>query len=164
MAQGPKSPKLSRRDFTKVVTTFLGSVMGVLVGVPVIGYVISPAVKKQGQDEWVSLGALENYPVGAPTLFTFTRAKVNGWERTTNSYGVFVVKESDDKIKVFSNVCTHLSCRVNWKEESQTFDCPCHDAKFNIQGQVAYGPPPRPMDEYEWKLEEGNILIHLMEG
>ena len=160
------SPTLSRRDFAKVVTAFLGSLMGAIMGIPFVGYIISPAVKGQELDDWVSAGLLENYPVGIPTLFTFTRTKVNGWERTTNSYGVYVLRKADNSVSVLSNVCTHLSCRVTWKEETQSYDCPCHDARFTIDGEVISGPPPRPLDQYhETDIdEEGNLLIHLMEG
>ena len=162
------SPKLSRREFTTVIMTFLGSIMGAVIGFPLIGYIISPVIRAKKVDDWVSLGPLANYPLGEPTLFSFTRTKVNGWEQTTNSYGVFILRETESKVKVLSNVCTHLSCRVHWSPETQTFDCPCHDAKFDIQGQVVYGPPPRPMDEWAGEAvqidEEGNLLIHFTEG
>jgi len=162
------SPKLSRREFTTVVMSVLGSIMGIVVGFPLIGYIISPAVKTKKVDDWISLGPLEGYPIGVPTFFSFTRTKVNGWERTTNSYGVFIFRKSEDDLKVFSNVCTHLSCRVSWVETTQSFDCPCHDAKFNLDGVVIYGPPPRPLiqwaDEELQINEEGNLLIHFTEG
>ena len=166
MAKKVKSPTLSRRDFAKVMTAFVSSLMGAIMGIPIIGYIISPAVKGQELDDWVSVGPLENYPVSTPQLFTFTRTKVNGWERTTNSFGVYVLRNADGNVKVISNVCTHLSCRVTYKEETQSYDCPCHDAKFDINGEVLYGPPPRPLDLYhETEIdEEGNLLIHLTEG
>jgi len=166
MAQKEKSPTLSRREFTKVITAFVGSLMGAIMGLPIIGYIISPAVKGQELDAWVSLGLLDNYSIDTPKLFTFTRTKVNGWERTTNSYGVYVLRKADGSVKVYSNVCTHLSCRVTYKENEKSFDCPCHDARFNLNGEVIYGPPPRPLDQYhETQVDEaGNLLIHLMEG
>ena len=164
MAKKKSSPTLSRRDFSKIVMTFLGSIMGAVVGLPIIGYIISPALKTQKVADWVSLGALDGYPIGTPTLFSFTRSKVNGWERTTNSFGVFVLRKSASDLIVLSNVCTHLSCRVKWDEAEDAYLCPCHDAQFAIEGEVIYGPPPHAMDAYEFKIEEGNILIHLTEG
>lgn len=168
MANKPSSPKLSRKEFTTVVMTFLGSIMGVVMGFPLISYIISPATKSQKTDDWISLGALDKYEIGNPTLFSFTRTKVNGWEQTTNSYGMYVLRESETKVKVFSNVCTHLSCRVTWFDDSQTFICPCHDAQFDINGDVIYGPPPKPLVQYsgdEIQIdEEGNLLIHFTEG
>lgn len=161
MAKKASSPTLSRRDFSKIVMTFLGSIMGAVVGLPIIGYIISPALKAQEVDDWISLGALDGYPIGVPTLFSFTRSKVNGWERTTSSFGVYVLRKSASDLKVYSNVCTHLSCRVSWSDEEKAYLCPCHDASFGIDGEIIHGPPPRPMDQYEFKIEEGNVLIHL---
>jgi Rieske Fe-S protein len=158
---------MSRSDFVKVVTAFLGSIMGLVVGIPAIGYLISPARKASSSDDWIPLGPLESYPEGVPTLFNFTRTKVNGWERTVNSYGVFVIRKAGQEVTVLSNKCTHLSCRVNWIEEEQHFHCPCHDAQFGIDGEVLGGPPPRPLDQYageDIKIEEGNLFIHFTEG
>jgi len=160
----PESPHLDRRQFVTVVTAFLGSIMGVVVGLPAIGYLLSPATKVQKKDDWIPLGSVESYTVGAPTLFSFTRTTINGWEKTVNSYGAYVVRFSPDQLKVFSNMCTHLSCRVSWKDDVKEYVCPCHDAHFNAQGQVVSGPPPAPLIEYETKIEEGNLFIHLVEG
>jgi Rieske Fe-S protein len=162
MAEKVKSPHMGRREFTKIVTAFLGTVMGAIVGIPIIGYVIDPALTSQESDDWISLGPLENYPIGVPTPFSFTQTKVNGWERTTLSYGTYVLRysEAEDDLKVLSNRCTHLSCRVTFKEETQTYDCPCHDAKFDIEGEVLYGPPPHPLDIYAHKVEEGVLFIN----
>ena len=163
----PHSPHLSRSDFVKVVTAFTGSIMGLIVGIPAISYLISPARKGSVSDDWIPLGPLENYPVGVPTLFNFTRSKVNGWERTVNSYGVFVIRKSDIEVTVLSNKCTHLSCRVNWKDDEQIFFCPCHDAQFGPDGEVLGGPPDRPLDAYTGeaiKIEDGNLFIHFVEG
>jgi Rieske Fe-S protein len=155
-----ESDGINRRQFVTVVVTVVGTIMAAFVGLPAIGYLISPATKVQEKDEWIPLGPLENYPVGEPTLFTFTRTTVNGWEKTANSYGVYVMRYTEEKHKVFSNMCTHLSCRVNWKADLSEYICPCHDGHFNIDGQVVDGPPPRPLDEYETKLEAGILYIH----
>jgi menaquinol-cytochrome c reductase iron-sulfur subunit len=159
-----KSPNMNRREFVTLVTTAIGSIMTAIVGIPAIGYVLSPALKAKKTDAWIPLGKLENYPVNQPTLFTFTRAKTNGWEKTVNSFGVFVVRKSDTEIEILSNVCTHLSCRVNWNTQKQEYICPCHDGHFNIDGIVDSGPPPRPLDQYEYKIEDGNLFIHLKES
>ncbi len=158
------SNRVSRRDFVKVTTAVLSTIMGAVVGLPVIGYLIDPALKAQKSDTWIPLGPLENYPIGKPTLFTFTRSKVNGWEKTVNSHGVFVLQKSENEVTVLSNVCTHLSCRVNWHEDVQEYICPCHDAQFDADGKVLGGPPPRPLDKYEIKVEDGNLFIHFVEG
>jgi len=158
------SHNVDRRDFVKIVVAFLGTIMGAVVGLPAIGYLISPATKVQQKEAWIPLGPLENYPVGTPTLFNFTRTRVNGWEKTVNSFGAYVVRSSENDLKVYSNMCTHLSCRVSWEGEAQEYICPCHDAHFSFDGQVVSGPPPKPLDEYETRIEEGNLFIHFLEG
>jgi Rieske Fe-S protein len=160
----PKTQHVSRRDFVTVVTAALGTIIGAVIGLPAIGFLISPAAKKQEADAWIPAGPLENFPIGTPTLFNFTRTKVNGWEKTVNSYGAFILRDANNQIKALSNICTHLSCRVNWDEASQTYPCPCHDAHFDINGAVLSGPPPRPLDVYETKIEDGTVFIHYVEA
>jgi len=159
-----RSPVMDRRSFVKIVTASLGSMMAAIVGLPVIQYFISPALGKTTSDDWISLGSVDNFPFDIPTLFNFAIAKVNGWERSSLSYGAFVLrKEGQDPI-VFSDVCTHLSCRVNWNEEKSEFYCPCHAAFFSKNGEVVSGPPPRPLDRYEIRLDGDQLFIHLTEG
>lgn len=161
-----KTPHMSRNDFVKVVIGVLGTIMGVVVGFPAIGYLISPALKSQESEADIPLGPVEKYPVGVPTLFTFTRTKVNGWERTVNSYGVYVLRksEAENDVSILSNICTHLSCRVTWDEQKQEYVCPCHAGFFDINGEVISGPPPRPLDEYAHTIEDGNLILNFKEG
>jgi len=155
----PKSHEVNRRDFVMVVTALIGSVIGAVIGLPAIGYLIAPAFQAKKSEAWIPLGPLANYPEGVPTLFSFVRSKVNGWDKTANSYGIYVIRGPGDQVKAFSNICTHLICRVTWKDEDKEFHCPCHSGVFNVDGQVVSGPPPRPMDTYQVKVENGNISI-----
>ena len=58
-----------------------------------------------------------------------------------------------------SAICTHLHCVVNWNEMLKKFECPCHGAKFNLNGEVLEGPPPRPLDLYKLQLVAGNVVV-----
>ena len=160
----PDSPHMNRREFVTIVTATVGTAMGAAIGLPAIGYVLTPATNIQEAEAWIPLGPLNNFPPGVPTLISFVRTQVNGWEKTANSHGVFIVRGEGDELKVLSNVCTHLSCRVNWDDTAKQFKCPCHDAAFDIDGGIIHGPQPRPLDEYEYKIEDGNLLIHYVEG
>ena len=81
------SHEMSRRDFIKVTTGIVGGVIGAAIGLPTIFYLIDPALKEGGKDVWVSIGKFEEMQVGVPYPFSFTRVQVNGWERTSNSFG-----------------------------------------------------------------------------
>jgi menaquinol-cytochrome c reductase iron-sulfur subunit len=158
------SNQISRREFVTITVGTLGTIMVAAVGIPAIGYALGPSLKASKVDAWIPVGKVDDFPTGIPTLVNFTRTKVNGWEKTVNSYGVYVVKPASSDIYVLSNVCTHLSCRVNWTEEQKVYLCPCHDGHFDIEGQVVSGPPPSPLDRYETKVEDGTLYIHLQEG
>lgn len=156
------SKHISRRDFIKLTTGAIGGVIGTAIGIPSIAYLISPALREDKAGKAISLGKLEDIPVGKPHPFSFTITKVNGWERTAASYGGFVVRRSSDPadVVVLSSRCTHLSCRVNWNEEAGGFLCPCHDAMFDSQGQVVHGPPPEPLGHFKHEIDaEGNLVI-----
>jgi len=59
----------------------------------------------------------------------------------------------------FSAICPHLSCMVNWNETLKKFECPCHGAKFDRNGEVLEGPPPRPLDLYKLLIVEEKLVI-----
>jgi menaquinol-cytochrome c reductase iron-sulfur subunit len=157
------SKEISRRDFIKVTTGIVGGVIGAAIGLPSIFYLIDPALQEGGKDIWVSIGKFEDMQVGVPYPFSFTRVQVNGWERTSSSFGGFAIRKSDnpDDLLILNSRCTHLSCTVNWNAEAQEYICPCHDAAFDIEGKVLGGPPPRPLDKFEdFRLtEDGRIEI-----
>ena len=161
------SHHISRRDFIKLTTAAVGTFIGAAIGLPVIGFLIDPALKSSTTDAWIPLGKLETFEIGKPTPASFTRSKANGWEKTVNSYGVFVLRTSDTETQVLSNKCTHLGCHVNWNADTQEYICPCHDAQFGINGEVLGGPPPRPLDRYsgdQLKVEDGTLLLHFLGG
>ena len=154
--------QISRRDFIKGTAVAIGGLIGTLIGIPSVAYLLSPAIQAGPEDDAViPLGPLENYPVGIPTRFDYTRTKVNGWERTGTNYGLFVVRKSEDEVRVFSDICTHLGCRVTWHADQEHYISPCHDGHFDIVGDVVSGPPPRPLDEFVTKIEDGNLYIQL---
>ncbi len=155
---------IDRRSFVTGVLGILSGIMAAIVGLPAIGFLISPALKKEKIEDWVPLGPVQDLIEGEPTLFAFTRTKQVGWERTGFSYGVYVIKKPDGELDVFSNICTHLSCRYSWREELDHFVCPCHDGHYAKDGTVISGPPPRPLDRFEHKIDDGMLMIHLIEN
>jgi Rieske Fe-S protein len=39
------------------------------------------------------------------------------------------------------------------------FECPCHGAKFNSNGEVLEGPPPRPLDLYKLQIVDEKLVV-----
>jgi menaquinol-cytochrome c reductase iron-sulfur subunit len=112
---------LTRRDFIKAAAAGISGLIGALVGIPSVVYLLSPATKaRAGDDALIPLGPLENYPISIPTRFEFTRTEVNGWERTATNYGLYILRKSKSEVRVFSDICTHLGCRVTWPSRHRT--------------------------------------------
>ena len=156
------SHEVSRRDFIKGTAAVIGGLIGALIGIPSLAFLLSPAMKSGTESGAVIvLGPLDNYPIGVPTRFDFTQTKVNGWERTATNYGLYVVRKSESEVRVFSDVCTHLGCRVTWHADQKHYISPCHDGHFDILGNVISGPPPRPLDEFVTKIEDGELFVQL---
>lgn len=155
------SNELSRRDFIKVTTGIVGGLIGAAVGLPAIYYLIDPALRAGGKEAWIPVGKFDDMEIGRPYPFSFTRVQVNGWERTSSSFGGYAIRKSDDPqdMIILNSRCTHLACTVNWREEAQAYLCPCHDAKFSLEGEVLDGPPPRPLDRYtDYRLTEDGVI------
>ena len=152
---------VSRRDFIKATAAVIGGLIGTVIAIPSIAYLLSPAMKEEEDTASIDLGPLEKYPVGIPTRFETTRTRVNGWERTATNYGLFVVRKSESEVRVFSDICTHLGCRVSWHADQEHYISPCHDGHFDKMGDVVSGPPPRPLDEYVTRIENGNLFVTL---
>ena len=153
----PDPHQASRCDFIKGADAVVGGLIRALIGIPSVAFLLSPVMKSGVEtDAVIALGPMENYPIGVPTRFDFTQTKVNGWERTATNYGLYVVRKNESEVRVVSDVCTHLGCRVTWHADQEHYISPCHDGHFDILGN-----PPRPLDEFVTKIEGGELFVQL---
>jgi menaquinol-cytochrome c reductase iron-sulfur subunit len=150
--------QLSRRNFMKVAIASIGGVIGAVLGLPAIPYIMGPALQKES-DDWIQLGSISKVELDIPTLFKKTIETQTGWIDTEEEISVYVLTSNGQDYIVMSNVCTHLACRVRWIPEKDSFFCPCHNGVFAKDGAVVAGPPPRPLDRFESKVEDGVIFI-----
>ena len=152
------TPKISRRDFMKATIFAIGGLIGAIVGVPAIEYIIGPALKKNTQN-WIRLGAVGKVEFNSPTLFKATIQNQTGWINSQEEISVYVLTGDGQTYIAMSNVCTHLGCRVRWVSDQDKFFCPCHNGVFAKDGSVVSGPPPRPLDRFQTKVENGALFI-----
>jgi Rieske Fe-S protein len=137
-------------------------VISALVAIPLVGSVISPVLqKRKAATDWIELGKTEDFGVGQPTMVQWVTSRMDGWFMETTPRAVWVVKQDGENFAVFNPRCTHLTCAYNWQEKGEhkdSFFCPCHDAAFDINGQVLAGPPPRALDTLPVKVEDGRLF------
>ena len=59
------------------------------------------------------------------------------------------VKDSDGTYWLaLYQVCVHLGCKVPFRDDCNSFKCPCHGSHYNIDGEYLDGPAPRSLDRF----------------
>lgn len=152
---------LSRRKFLSRATLAIGGAIVAGWAVPAAAYIFGPARKSDRQLEWRPLGSPDKVELGKPTLFKTRIERTTGWVTQEEEVSVYVFTEDGRDFTGLSNICTHLGCRVRWVDDQDVFFCPCHNAGFAKDGRVVSGPPPRPLDTYDIKVEGGQLLVNL---
>ena len=151
-------PTTTRRKFMQTVIVALGGIITAGFAIPAVGYVVGPALQKK-VETWFQMGIASKVPIGEPTLMKINVERKSGWIVDTTEYAYYVRTEDGQNYEAFSNVCTHLGCRVRWIADEEIFFCPCHNARYDKDGNVIDGPPPRPLDRAEVKIEDDQIYI-----
>jgi len=150
--------KMGRRDFMKAAIAAVSGAIGVAIGLPAIAYVVGPALQKE-TDDWIRLGSVNKVEVNIPVLFKTVIEKQTGWIDAEEEFSVYVLTTNGRDFVAMSNICTHLGCRVRWVADKDGFFCPCHNGVFAKDGSVVSGPPPRPLDRFESKVEDGILFV-----
>lgn len=151
--------QISRRNFMSVATWAIGGLISLGMGIPAIAYIIGPALNRARAQDWIRLGPVSKVELKTPTLFKFTIQRQTGWIVNEEEVSVYILTENGRDFVAMSNICTHLGCRVRWIADQEAFFCPCHNGVFDKQGKVVSGPPPRPLDRYEVKVENDQLLV-----
>lgn len=153
-----KDNQMSRRDFMKAAIAAISGVIGAAIGLPAVTYIMGPALKKEEAD-WIRLGTIAKVELGNPTLFKTTIESQTGWITAQEEVAAYVLTEDGQNFIAMSNICTHLACRVRWIQDEGKFFCPCHVGIYAKDGSVISGPPPRPLDRFATKIEDGELYI-----
>lgn len=149
---------LERRGFVVGLTAAIIATIGSVVGIPLAGYTILPALRKR-PETWADAGAVAELVPERPRELKVLQTVSEGWLKSTVAKSVWAVRRASGEVVVFSGLCTHLGCGFRWNPEEQQFQCPCHTATFALDGRVLGGPPPRPLDTLPAKVEGGRLLV-----
>lgn len=152
------SPRGTRRTLFQWITGIAASLIGIGLGVPLIGFLVAPALKRR-ERPWVDLGRVEQVPPEKPTQLEYQHTVQDGWHATTVRKSVWAVKHEHGEVTCFAAMCTHLGCGFNWNDTEQAFKCPCHGSVFDKSGKVLAGPAPRPLDVLPSKIENGFLYV-----
>lgn len=142
----PEKKSTSRRNFLKILQSVIAaSGMAAIIG-PIIAY-FWPASLEEVPSDPVSAGPVDSIAQGSAKMVRFGR------------YPALIVN-TPEGIRVYSAVCTHFACIVQWVPERDRIECPCHEGYFRPEdGSVIYGPPPRALDPIPHFVQNGILYI-----
>ena len=145
-----------RRAFLKWATAVGGFFSALLAGVPAVRAFLSPTFRHQRQEKWIKLGEVDQFDPEVPTKIDFVDTVNDAWVEARRLRNVWIYTEDGETFTVFNGRCTHLGCNYFLDEGQNVFRCPCHTGFFDIKtGAVLGGPPPRPLDALQVKVEDG---------
>ena len=151
--------QINRRGFLSIATWSIGGLISLTIGIPAIAFLLGPALSREKSQSWLRLGSINKVGLGTPTLFKVSLTRKAGWLVEEEKLGVYVLTDNGRDFIAMSNICTHLGCRVRWIADQGIFLSPCHFGVFDREGRVISGPPPRPLDRYEVKIEKDQLFI-----
>lgn len=150
----PNSP--ARRKFLTRLSIGLGSLAAALVAVPSVAFLLG---LRKTPEVWRDVGTVDQFPVGTTQQVSFQDASPLPWAGVTAKTAAWLRRENDNEFIAFSVNCTHLGCPVRWLAGANLFMCPCHGGVFYASGQVASGPPPKPLNRYPVRVQQGRVQI-----
>ena len=151
---------VSRRGMLVKIGLLFNGIIGIVLAVPIVRYLLSPAIREQKAGEsWLSLGSLGQFPEGQTRLATYRSPAARASDGETANIPCWVRHVDGGKFQVFAINCAHLGCPVRWFPQSGLFMCPCHGGVYYSDGSRASGPPERGLFEYQYKVEQDNLLI-----
>src|SRR6266542_4659257 len=73
---------------------------------------------------------------------------------------VLVLQNAAQQILALDAKCTHEGCTVQYLPGESAIWCACHNARFDLDGRVVSGPPPRPLPNYfAERQEDGGVVM-----
>ena len=139
------------------ITAAIGAGLAALLGT----FALRPASAASRQ-RWIRAGATGDLKPGVPVPRVLSFSRVDGWYRERARQTVFVVWDGSAGVRAISATCTHLGCQVHWETEKKHFLCPCHGGVYDPSGRVVAGPPPRPLDTLEARIDAGgDVFVRL---
>jgi Rieske Fe-S protein len=70
-----------------------------------------------------------------------------------------LVRTAAGEYKAMSATCTHLSCTVQYKEDTKQVWCACHNGMYDLNGRNVSGPPPRPLEAYDVHVQGEDVVV-----
>ena len=105
-----------------------------------------PQLRAMAASDWVPIGSADSIKQGQVLRVVASGAVV------------FLSRDDAGSVTALSGVCTHLGCSVDWDGKRSQFACPCHGGRFDRTGKNVSGPPPRPLNNIQVRIDSDQTV------
>ncbi len=156
---------VNRRRFMNGVAQGAGGIAVAAFTLPALGFAIGPIFKRIPVS-WQIIGKPDDFTELTYETKVITIVEGIGEAGKSIAYvrrrdpAIDTEKEDEfNRYIALSSRCMHLGCPVRYVEAAERFICPCHGGVYNFRGEVAGGPPVRPLDRFYTYEANGYIYL-----
>jgi len=174
--------RLSRRSFIRRSTL---AVWGLSATASVAGalYMLYPNLAGQFGSSF-TVGNKTDFPASAPTKFQLNSTGVF-YQQPAKTYVIHLAADTQFSLKNASSLksqldyewvvkdatdgtywialyqrCVHLGCTVPFRNDCDSFKCPCHGSHYNVDGEYLDGPAPRSLDRFQLSFQGTSVIVN----
>ena len=156
---------VTRRNFMNLTTQAAGGIAVAAFTLPALAFSLGPIFKRE-PFQWQIIGRPDDFTELAYSTKVVTIVQGIGEAGKSIAYvrkrNPQIDTEAHDMYNNYialSSRCAHLGCPVRYVEAAERFVCPCHGGVYNFRGQVAGGPPVRPLDRFYTYEHDGYVYL-----
>lgn len=145
----PNGETADRRQFLKWLSGGFLSLWALGGAGALAAYLKAPERNEASAERMVSVGRLEELRVGEARLI---------------QHGItpfYVLRLDATRVVALSAVCSHMRCILTFDRERKGLRCPCHDGRFDLNGNVVSGLPQRALPRYEVQTRAGELFVRV---
>jgi menaquinol-cytochrome c reductase iron-sulfur subunit len=152
---------MTRRTALSVGVQAVGGIAGIAIVLPAVGFSVAP-IFDSPEETWEGVGPLDQFNADSYKQAVITQVDGVGEIGKATVYirrGNTAFDEDPNEYIAISNRCAHLGCPVRFVAASNSFICPCHGGVYDFEGQVIGGPPVRPLDRFQTRVNGDQLEI-----
>lgn len=150
-ADQPESEIPPRRNFLARLGAIVVGGVASLIPITAGATALFDPLRRGGRDaDLVRVTRLSALPAdGSPRKFTVVADHVDAWATYADTpVGAVYLRRKGDAVVALNVVCPHAGCFVRLLPDRSRYACPCHNSRFDLDGNVSdpASPAPRSMD------------------
>jgi menaquinol-cytochrome c reductase iron-sulfur subunit len=147
-----------RAFFTRAAAIVIGAVITIFPFAAGLFFFADPLRRGGAARGFIKVASLDSVPDdGVPRVFTVVANRTDAWTYfPSEPIGAVFLRRAkgDAKLEVLQTTCPHAGCMLDYSAAGVDFKCPCHNSAFQLDGALAYGPSPRPMDSLAYEIRD----------